>query len=318
MRKVFLLHNPTSGRKSQRMRELIVAVAGTLRAAGAEVTVEATRHLGSAAAQVRELIPHGFDSVFVAGGDGTINDALQGMIPGEAALGVIPMGTGNVLAHDLGLPMNPLKAVECLLKWKPRRIAVGRMEFTRTQLGASGETDSRWFLSVAGVGGSAALMYDTLSTHKGGLGMAAYYLHMLKLAAFHDFPSFKVEYLDQHGNFVQRTAVEADAVRVGNFGGLMRRWAWGANLARHDAQLVIFPSSNRLHFVHYTLARILDTQWKTPGVEMVHTTQVRCTPIDSDTRLHAAADGEHLGGLPVKIEIVPNMLNLLMPVDAES
>jgi len=313
MRKALLLCNPASGRRSQRGREIIAAVTGILRSAGATVMVEATRYPGSAAGQVRKLLPRGFDTVIIAGGDGTINDALQGMVPGEAALGIIPMGTGNVVAHDLGLPINPLRAVQCLLKWKPRRIALGRMEFTRMQPGTSGETATRWFLAVGSVGGSANLVNDVLSTHKSGLGMAAYYLHMLKLAVFHDFPPFNVEYLDQHGNFVQLTAVEADAVRVGNFGGLMRRWAWGADLTRPDAQLVIFPSSNRLHFVHYTLARILDTQWKTPGVEMLHTTQVRCTPIDRDTRLRAAADGEYFGGLPVKIEIVADMLNLLMP-----
>ena len=262
---------------------------------------------------MREIVLQGFDTVIVAGGDGTVNDALQGMIPGESALGIIPMGTGNVVANDLGVPTNPLEAVQCLMKWKPRRIALGRMEYSREQTGASGEPASRWFLAVGSVGGSATLVHDTVARHKGGLGMAAYYLHMVKLAAFHDFPRFKVEYLDQSGSFVNCSAVEADAVRIGNFGGLMRRWAWGAALTRPDAQLVIFSSSNRLRFVHYTLARILHTQWKTPGVQMVYTTQVRYSAIDGGPQLHAAADGEFLGGLPVKIEIVPNVLNLLMP-----
>jgi diacylglycerol kinase family enzyme len=244
----------------------------------------------------------------IAGGDGTIHDALQGMAGSEAALGVIPMGTGNVLAHDLGLSHNPRQAARQLLAFRARRIALGRIQFT----GDDGKAGSRWFISIAGVGGSAKLMYDVHAGLKGAHGMQAYYFQMIKLALLHPFDSFNVEYLDAQGAPQKCTAVEADAVRITNFGGLMRRWAWGAELQRDDAQLVLFRTGSRPRFMHYTLARILGTKWRTPGIELVHAKEITCSASAPGQRLHAEADGEYIGGPPVKIEIVPNMLNLLM------
>lgn len=287
---------------------MIEAVVHELRNAGRSVHVEATRAAGSAACQVRDLLPHGFDTIVVAGGDGTINDAIQGIVPSDVSLGIIPMGTGNVLAHDLGLSRNPVRAARQLLQWKPKRIALGRIHFTHK----NGDAGERWFIAVAGVGGSAKLMYDVNSGLKNVHGMAAYYTHMLRLTLFHRFPVFQVEFEDQNGTIVRRTAAEADAVRIQNFGGLMRRWAWGAELTRDDAQLVLFHTGRRIPFIRYTISRILGGEWSTPGIELVHTRVVRCAAISADQRLHAEADGEFVGGLPVKIEVVPGMLNLLM------
>lgn len=309
MQNIALLYNPSSGRARRRRIELIEDIARELRDAGRSVYVEPTRSAGSAGEQVRALLPCGFDTVLIAGGDGTINDALQGMVPSTAALGVVPMGTGNVLAHDLGLSGNPVRAVCQLLQWQRRRIALGRLEFTQRD----GQTGRRWFIAVAGVGGSAKLMYDVHSGIKGTHGMAAYYAHMLRLVLVHRFPVFEVEYEDVNGATLRRTAAEADAVRIQNFGGLMRRWAWGAGLTRNDAQLVLFSTGKRLPFIHYTVSRILGGKWSTPGIELVHTRAVRCTALSPDQRLHAEADGEFVGGLPVKIEVVPDMLDLLMP-----
>ncbi len=307
MRKVALLFNPSSGRSRQRRTELVHSLAKDLESAGKNVTVESTRCAGSAAEQVSQLLPHGFDTILIAGGDGTVNDALQGLAGSNAALGVIPMGTGNVLAHDLGISTNPRRAVQQLLQFRPRRIALGRMQST-----GSSNLKVRWFIAVAGVGGSAKLMYDVHAGLKGTHGMAAYYAHMLKLLFLHPFPLFQVEYQNLDGEIVRRTAAEADTVRIRNFGGLMRRWAWGAGLTRDDFQLVLFRTGQRLRFLHYTVARILGATWHTPGIELVHTREVWCTPLSSAERLHAEVDGEYVGGLPVKIDVVPGMLDLLM------
>lgn len=270
--------------------------------------VEVTHGPGTAAAQVRDALAKGYDTVVIAGGDGTINDALQGLAGTEAVLGVIPMGTGNVLAHDLGLSHRAREAARQLLQFKQRRIALGKVEFSNHEGGRA----SRWFIAVAGVGGSARLMYDVHAGLKGRHGMAAYYFQMARLSLLHRFESFNVEYRDENGTLQKGVAAEADAVRITNFGGLMRRWAWGAELQRDDAQLVVFSTSSRIRFLHYTLARILGSKRRTPGVEMIFTKEVVCTASSAGQRLHAEADGEYIGGPPVRIEIVPKMLNLLM------
>lgn len=308
MQKIALFYNPASGPRMERRHHVIEEAAAVFRKAGKEVAVEPTRGPGTAAAQVREVLARQFDTVVIAGGDGTINDALQGLAGQPAALGVIPMGTGNVLAHDLGMSHRAGEAARQMLAFQSRRIALGKVEFT----GHNGAPTSRWFIAVAGVGGSAKLMYDVHAGLKGAHGMAAYYLQMTRLALLHRFDSFNVHYRDQDGQLQTCSAVEADAVRITNFGGLMRRWAWGAELQRDDAQLVLFTSSSRARFLHYTFERILGSKRRTPGVEMVYAKEIVCTANHPGQRLYAEADGEYIGGPPVKITVVPEMLNLLM------
>ncbi|ABF43650.1 conserved hypothetical protein [Candidatus Koribacter versatilis Ellin345] len=307
MQKVALFYNPASGRRSAQRAHDVKIAADVLRAAGKQVHVEPTRGPGTAAAQVHEAKAQGADTVLIAGGDGTIHDALQGLAGSDLTLGVIPMGTGNVLAHDLAISHQPHEAAKQLLAFQSRRIALGKV----TYRGIRGP-ESRWFVAVAGVGGSAKLMYDVHAGLKGAHGMLAYYAQMARLALLHRFDSFNVEYRSDDGQWIKCTAVEADAVRITNFGGLMRRWAWGANLQRDDAQLVLFQTGSRPRFLHYTFSRILGRHWHTPGVELIYAKEIRCTVSNPAQRLHVEADGEYIGGPPVTIEVVPNMLNLLM------
>lgn len=312
MQKVALFYNPASGNRRERRVHVVERTAAIFREAGKEICIEETHGPGTAAGQARDALTKGCDTIVIAGGDGTINDALQGIAGTSANLGVIPMGTGNVLAHDLGLSHRARDAARQLLQFQPRRIALGKVEFT-----AEGDQRaSRWFIAVAGVGGSARLMYDVHAGLKGRHGMAAYYFQMARLALFHRFDSFTVEYRDAQGALHQCSAAEADAVRITNFGGLMRRWAWGAELQRDDAQLVIFTTSSRIRFLHYTFERIFGSKRRTPGVEMLYAKEILCTAGTPGQRLYAEVDGEYIGGPPVKIEIVPNMLNLLMSAKA--
>jgi diacylglycerol kinase (ATP) len=308
MQNVALFYNPAAGRRMQRRHAVVEEAARVLREAGKHVWVEPTHGPGTAGAQVQEAFARKCDTIVIAGGDGTINDALQGLAGNEAVLGVIPMGTGNVLAHDLGISHRPREAARQLLSFAPRRIALGKIECT----GLDRQRQFRWFIAVAGVGGSAKLMYDVHAAAKGTHGVAAYYLHMARLALLHPFASFNVEYRDIEGNPRACSAVEADAVRINNFGGLMRRWAWGAELQRDDAQLVLFTTGSRTRFLRFTLGRIFGSTRRTPGVEMAYAREIHCTVKTHGQRLFAEADGEYIGGPPVTIEVVPNMLNLLM------
>lgn len=311
MHKVALFYNPASGHRTERRQAAVERAASVLRAAGKQVSVDLTRGPGTAAEQAKEALQHGAETVIIAGGDGTIHEALQGLAGTDATLGVLPMGTGNVLAHDLAISHDPTHAAQQLLAFSSRRIALGKVEYQGTH-----GRESRWFIAVAGVGGSAKLMYDVHAGLKGAHGMLAYYAQMARLALLHRFDNFEVEYRDEHNALQQCTAVEADAVRITNFGGLMRRWAWGAELQRDDAQLVLFRTSSRPRFLHYTLGRILGTHWRTPGVELVFAKEISCRATRPGQRLHVEADGEYIGGPPVKITIVPNMLNLLMSAKA--
>src|SRR6266478_9933449 len=129
MRKACLLYNPVSGgRRSRRQAELNAALS-VLQAAGVEAELVAIRSPQDAAQQARQAIAQGCDTVFACGGDGTIHDILQGLAGTSAALAVLPMGTANALAHDLGMPLNTVDAARAALHSTPRRIALGRIAY---------------------------------------------------------------------------------------------------------------------------------------------------------------------------------------------
>jgi len=122
MRKAVLLYNPFSG--SHRV-EQVHAARDVLRNAGVEADAVATTEAGSAGAQAKEAIAQGCDTIFACGGDGTVNEVLQGIVGTQATLGVIPLGTANALAADLGLPRKGAAAAELALNFTPQSIAVG-------------------------------------------------------------------------------------------------------------------------------------------------------------------------------------------------
>src|ERR1700691_1573446 len=128
MRKALLLYNPLSGRRRGRRINDVESAQAVLRAGGVEATSAATAGPGDAAEQVGQAIHDGCDTVFACGGDGTVHDVVQGLVGSDAVLGVIPLGTANSLANDLGLPISPTGAARAALNAKPRRIAVGRIE----------------------------------------------------------------------------------------------------------------------------------------------------------------------------------------------
>ena len=112
MRRAALFYNPLSGRRKKYRLHDVESASSVLRNAGVEVDVAPTRAASDAAEQVRAAIRDGFDTIVACGGDGTIHDVLQGLAGKDAALGIIPLGTANALAHDLRVPMNPKPAAE--------------------------------------------------------------------------------------------------------------------------------------------------------------------------------------------------------------
>ncbi|MEO6120054.1 MAG: acylglycerol kinase family protein, partial [Terriglobales bacterium] len=104
MRRAALLYNPTSGQRRHLRLARVEAAARALNAGGVATTLIPTMAAGSAGQQAAEAIADGHDAIFACGGDGTVHEVLQGMVAHapDVPLGIIPLGTGNVLAFDLG------------------------------------------------------------------------------------------------------------------------------------------------------------------------------------------------------------------------
>ena len=267
------------------------------------------------------MIAAGCDTIVVCGGDGTVNETMQQMVEQQAsaALSVIPLGTGNALATDLGISRNPIRAARAMLEFAPRRIAVGRMEF----LGAVPR--ARYFVVTAGVGGDAHLLYHLNFEFKRRYGMLAYYGRAFGMLASHDFPPFVTEFRE---NGQQRSVLASQlmGVRIRFFPWPVNELAPGASLERNDLRLVLFKTPRALAFLSYVTARVCGFRYVPKEVELVHATEVICRPAGEDVeispkwrdevrtdRIYAEADGEPVGRIPVRISTVPDALTLLAP-----
>jgi YegS/Rv2252/BmrU family lipid kinase len=309
MHKAIVLYNPLSGPRQPRRLAEVQAVREVLVQGGIEVEIAATEPNGEAGTQARHAIQVGCDTVLAAGGDGTIHDILQGMVGSDGTLGIVPMGTANALAHDLGLPLSPVKAARALLQSELRRIAVGKVEYQDFQ----GNAASRYFTVTTGVGADAHLFYDLNPGIKSILGVSAYYAKAFRLWLTRKMECFTVRTGDAEPTQVSQLL----AVRITNFGGILRELAPGAGLHRNDLRLVLFHTTRRLDYLRYIVRGLLGMSWSGDSIELAHAASVACLytnpPAGKERRIFVEADGELLGTLPVKISIVPDALTLLTP-----
>jgi diacylglycerol kinase (ATP) len=310
MRKAMLLYNPHSGRRRGQRLADVEGVLSVLRHAGVEASSAPTRAASGVADQTREAIDNGCDTIFACGGDGTVHDVLQGLVGSKVQLGIIPLGTANSLAHDLGLPLSPARAAEAALIAKPRRIAVGRIEYQEF----GGKRASRYFIVTVGIGVDAHLFYKLNPAAKRHFGMAAYCVKATRLWLTHKMENFPVE-IAAEGQTRRTEVSQLLAVRIRDFGGVLRELAPGASLERDDLRLVLFQTRSRLAYLRYVLRGLFATHWTVPGIELIHSTSVICRGDASATksRIFVEADGELLGTLPAEISIVRDAVTLLMP-----
>ena len=323
MRKAVLLYNARSGgRRTQRKSDLRDALS-VLADAGVEAAITVTESSSDAAEQARKAITEGCDTVFACGGDGTIHDVLQGMAGTRVPLGIVPMGTANALAHDLGLPLEPAKAVRAVIDGEHRRVALGRLQ----AIALDGKLTIRYFTVAVGVGVDAHLFYKLHSGMKQRMGMAAYYAKAWHLWFTHRMERFSV--MCSNGSTAQvsrRDVTEMLAVRIRNFGGVVRELAPGASLDRNDLRVVVCRTSNRLTYLMYVTRGLLGAAFGVPGVELVYSDRVKCDytlksaqgskeaeDAAPSPRVYVEADGELVGTLPAEITIVPDALTLLAP-----
>ena len=172
---MLVIYNPTAGRRrvSRLWRVLDVLVAH-----GVRLEVVETRHAGHAGLLAREAARRGSELVVAAGGDGTIAEVASGLDGLDAPLGIIPLGTANVLAHELSLPTdaNGLAAVLARGQVVPLWPGIAR-----------GRSGSRLFVQMLGIGFDAHVVHRISRPVKRALGRGAYVLQTLRELPRYDF-----------------------------------------------------------------------------------------------------------------------------------
>jgi diacylglycerol kinase (ATP) len=314
MRKAALLYNPDSGGSKKRQRELQSAVE-IMRAGGVDAELVATDSKEHAAEEAKRAIASGCDTIFACGGDGTVHNAIQNLANTPVALGILPIGTANALAHDLRWPFRIAAAAEAALHAKARRVTLGRVSCRNMQ----GTPITSYFVVAAGIGVDAHLFYKLHSGVKQRLGMSAYYAKAWHMWFSYPMTRFRMEYLQTSTSAPKAANVtELLAVRIRNFGGVLRELAPGASLDRDDMRLVFCHTASRLAYLSYVTAGLLRLAWPIPGIELAFGVKASCDYVGTETgrrdKIYVEADGELLGTLPAEITVVPDALTLLAPV----
>jgi diacylglycerol kinase (ATP) len=315
LRRAALIYNPNSGQHAAWRARAVDEAIAVLCAAGVEAKAFETHKPGGGTDCAREAVLAGYDAVIACGGDGTVHEVMQSLVGTNVALGVIPLGTANALANDLGLMASPAKAARKLLTATPVRIPAGRIHFRAP----NGEDSSRYFIVAAGVGADALLMARLDSRLKRHFGYVLYVIESFRIWATHNFPFFDVE-LIPNGQSAERVFPVSQllSVRVRSFGGIVRQLVPGATLHSNSLHMIAIRTRRRLDYLKFLLAVIAGRHTFSRDIELVEASEVACRA-QSGCRetLLVEADGEVLGTLPARIEVVPDALHLLIPPNAQ-
>ncbi len=218
---------------------------------------------------------------------------MNGMVGSDVPLGILPGGTANVLAMELGFGSRLERAIGRLSRCSPKRISAGRL----CQPGQA----PRHFLMMAGVGFDAQIVCDLNANLKAKTGKFAYWVAGLSQIVK------SVGQLEAHIHGRAYPCGFTLAARVRNYGGDLEL-ASGASLLAGDFEAVVFEGSNPFRYMFYMLAVAVKQVQKMPGVHTARATRLELTG-DAPIQI----DGEYVGRTPATIEIVPNALTLLIP-----
>ncbi len=300
IRNAVIIHNPLAGRRRGRGAQQLDAARKILAGTGIEAELQATTGPGAATVLARRAVEQSRQLVIVCGGDGTVNEAVNGLAGSHVPLAVLPAGTANVLAKELGIPWDIPRAARLVVQGSLRRIALG----VATPL--PGRETRRYFLCVAGAGTDAALVYSLDPALKLRAGMLAYWLEGFRQVFRYDFPTFRVT---AAGRELEVTLVVVG--RTKHYGGPFRITT-EADLFENEFELAGYTTRNALRYLSYLPVVWLGLLRRMRDVHFWKATSLRCEPVGKGTA-HAQVDGEPAGRLPMEFSIVPDALTLVVP-----
>lgn len=289
-RRLAIIFNPAAGRPGERflrktLRELdaqsvIYTVAPTLAAGDAQRLAEEACH--------GPLPP---DAVVAAGGDGTIQEVVNGIKGADVALGIIPLGTANVLAREIGLTFAPDAIARTLAQGEPRKIHLGQI----------GE---RRFVMMAGIGFDAESVRRVNGHVKAIFGRAAYGLAAIEELLFGAHPVIEIT--------ANGVAHSASWLIVGNghyyAGGFSV--TRGACLSDPSLTACLFQSPRRGDLLRYVGSAVMGHHDRLDDVTFLKTESLH---VSGPEDMVVQADGELVGHLPVTISLAPETLDLIHP-----
>jgi diacylglycerol kinase (ATP) len=287
-RRLLIIFNPAAG---WRRRERLEPVLAHLRDHGCSIVLRETKGPGDAERFAAEVDPGAFDLVVVAGGDGTVNEAINGLARCGLPLAVIPLGTANVLAAEIGLRIDPASIARCIALGQPRPITLGA-------------ANGRRFMLMAGAGFDAHVVAGVSVPMKRRLGKGAYVLSTLHQLLVFPFAAYEV----RTDNMVHKAA-SVIVANARHYGGRFV-CAPAASLESATLQVCLFERAGRLAAIGYALALFTGRLAKLASYRIV---EARRIEVRGRVGEPLQGDGDVIGRLNATIEVLPNALDLVYP-----
>lgn len=305
MRVCFIV-NPAAG--SGGFQKLVVEAADFVAGLGCRVERVETQAKGDATRLARQAAAEGFDVAVAVGGDGTINEVCNGLVRSETALAVLPAGTANVYAAEVGIPiwwpLNPgavNNAAEIIVTGQSRRVDLGRVRLA--------DGTQRYFLMWCGIGLDAAISQALKPGETRRLGMAAWVVSGFMVAV--DFMGTKANILTDEG--LLRKRVLWAVVSNGQLYGRIWRMAPEAKMDDGILDVAVMTGHGWPSTVRHLAGLTLGQHVKDPDFFLRQTTHLSLLAREA---LPVHVDAEPVGVTPVEVEVVPLALKVIVPKTA--
>lgn len=292
MKRARIIYNPTSGRElfKKHLPEVLMRLEG----AGYETSCHATTCEGDATNAARIAVERKFDLVVAAGGDGTINEVVNG-IAGEEyrpTLGIIPVGTTNDFARAIGVPRTIEGACDVLVEGISAPIDIGRV-------------NDKYFINIAGGGRLTELTYEVPSKLKTMLGQLAYYLKGMEI-----LPSIKPTHVSiEYDGKLFEGEIMLFLVSLTNSVGGFEKLAPDSSLNDGLFDLLILTKANLADFIKVASLAIRGEHIHDPHIIYAKANRIKVYPTD---KMQLNLDGEYGGLLPGEFENLYQHINVLV------
>ncbi|WP_071458422.1 diacylglycerol kinase [Bacillus massilinigeriensis] len=295
MKRARIIYNPTSGREL--FKKSLGEVLMKLEDAGYEASCHATKGEGDATIAAKIAVARRYDLVIAAGGDGTINEVINGIAEQEyrPKIGIIPTGTTNDFARAVHIPRDIEAAVNIIVRGETIPVDVGRI-------------NDKYFINIAGGGRLTELTYEVPSKLKTMLGQLAYYLKGIEMLPSLKASNVTIEY---DGKLFQGE-VMMFLVGLTNSVGGFERLAPNASINDGLFSLLVLKKTNLADLIRIATLAIRGEHVNDPNVLYTSANRIK---VHSDERVLLNLDGEYGGTLPAEFENLYRHIEVFVPYD---
>ncbi|KAB2331168.1 diacylglycerol kinase [Cytobacillus depressus] len=295
MKRARVIYNPTSGREI--LKKNLAEILQRLEIAGYETSCHATTGAGDATKAARIAVERKYDLVVAAGGDGTINEVVNGLAEQEyrPKLGVIPAGTTNDFARALHIPRDIEAATDIIVKGDTIPVDIGRI-------------NDRYFINIAGGGRLTELTYEVPSKLKTMLGQLAYYLKGIEMLPSIRSTEVSIEY---DGKLFEGEAMLFFVGLTNSVGGF-EKLAPDSSINDGLFSLLILKKTNLADFIRIATLAVRGEHINDPHVIYTQANRIK---VKSSEKLQLNLDGEFGGLLPAEFVNLYRHLEVFVPLD---